>query len=283
MDKKYQILITDDEQSNLKLITEYLEEISSEYELLLAPNGKIALEIAQFNSIDLLITDWEMDVMNGIELIQAFQADKRLRKIPIIMITGMYIESEYLYQALDEGAVDFLSKPVQKLELIARVKTALRLQESFNIIKEQKNKELAAKLLQIQEQNSILEEVKKQISDVLTGLHSLKDKVLIDNIHQLSETKKYLEKTIEKEYDWENFQQQLEQIHPEFLQNLKQYQDLNTHEIRFLTYLYLQISDKEIAAILNINYQSVRAYKSRLKKKLNIDSEISLNKWISEI
>ena len=282
MDKKvYQILVADDIQSNLKLITEYLEE--STYEILLAPNGKVALNIARVNPIDLLITDWDMEVMNGIELIKAFQEDKRLKKVPIIMVTGMYVESTYLYQALEEGAVDFLSKPIQKLELIARVKTALRLQESFNIIKEQKNKELTAQLLQIQEQNAILEEVKKQISKVLTGLHSLKDTTLIDSIYQLSEAKKYLEKTIEKEQDWENFQQQLEQTHPEFLQNLNQYQDLNTHEIRFLTYLYLQLNDKEIATMLNINYQSVRAYKSRLKKKLGIDSEISLNKWISDI
>ncbi|WP_375559191.1 response regulator [Bernardetia sp. OM2101] len=296
----YTILVADDTEENLKLITEYLENDAKEsqsknllpfdYQILLAPNGEIALKIAQKAEIDLLITDWEMPKMNGLELISAFQSDKKLRKIPIIMVTGMYVEAKNLKLALEKGAIDFISKPIHQMELVARVKSAIKLQESFKIIEEQKNKELSAKVLHIQRQNEILIEIDNQFNDFLKRIRrdnkqnqeenedSITD--LSSYFSELQSIKKNLKKNIDTEHDWENFQLRLQQNHPEFVQKLAVYEDLKPHELRFLTYLYIRMNDKEIARILNINYQSVRAYKSRVKKKLDIEDGISLNDWI---
>ena len=314
----YTILIADDTEENLKIITEYLEEaaqesqtkntIPFEYQILLAPNGEIAFKIAQKTAIDLLITDWEMPKMNGIELISAFQNTRRLRKIPIIMITGMFAEAENLKLALEKGAIDFISKPIARMELVARVRSAIRLQESFKIIEEQKNKELSAKILHVQRQNEILVEINNQFSNFLKKIReaNLEEKRRIeeatyknkksnkseknnknyittnfsDYLDELQSIKKTLKKNIDTEHDWENFQLRMQQNHPEFVEKLALYQDLKPHELRFLTYLYIRMNDKEIAKILNINYQSVRAYKSRVKKKLGIEEGISLNDWI---
>jgi CheY-like chemotaxis protein len=305
LNNTYTILVADDTESNLKLITEYLEEDTKEnqlkngvtfnYQILLAPNGEIAFKIAQKTKIDLLITDWEMPKMNGLELISAFQSHKKLRKIPIIMVTGMYIESENLKLALEKGAIDFISKPIHQMELVARVKSAIRLQESFKIIEEQKNKELSAKILHIQRQNEILVEIDNQFNEFLKKLrkenrekekqNESEEEKIIDTdfstyLTELQSIKKTLKKNIDTEHDWENFQLRMQQNHPEFVAKLAIYKDLKAHELRFLTYLYIRMNDKEIARILNINYQSVRAYKSRVKKKLDIEEGISLNDWI---
>lgn len=300
MTTTYTILIADDTEENLKLITEYLEQdakesqdknrISFNYQILLAPNGEIAFKIAQKTEIDLLITDWEMPKMNGLELISAFQSNRKLRKVPIIMVTGMYIESQNLKLALEKGAIDFISKPIAQMELVARVRSAIKLQESFKIIEEQKNKELSAKILHVQRQNEILVEIDNQFGELLKKIRKENlqkeekgDSLYIDFSGYLSELqniKKTLKKNIDTEHDWENFQLRMQQNHPEFVEKLAVYEDLKPHELRFLTYLYIRMNDKEIARILNINYQSVRAYKSRVKKKLDIEEGISLNDWI---
>ncbi|PIY07748.1 MAG: hypothetical protein COZ18_15840 [Flexibacter sp. CG_4_10_14_3_um_filter_32_15] len=307
----YTILVADDTEENLKLITEYLENdakesqnkngISFDYQILLAPNGEIAFKIAQKTKIDLLITDWEMPKMDGLELISAFQSNRKLRKVPIIMITGMYIEAENLKLALEKGAIDFISKPIAQMELVARVRSAIKLQESFKIIEEQKNKELSGKILHVQRQNEILVEIDNQLGELLKKIRkdqrekenqqeeneqeeNQQEENLNSNVSnyltQLHNIKKTLKKNIDTQHDWENFQLRMQQNHPEFVQKLAVYDDLKPHELRFLTYLYIRMNDKEIAKILNINYQSVRAYKSRVKKKLGIEDGISLNDWI---
>ncbi|AFM03755.1 response regulator containing a CheY-like receiver domain and a GGDEF domain [Bernardetia litoralis DSM 6794] len=296
----YTILVADDTEENLKLITEYLENdakasqtknlLPFDYQILLAPNGEIAFKIAQKTEIDLLITDWEMPKMNGLELISAFQSDKKLHKIPIIMVTGMFIGAENLKLALEKGAIDFISKPIHQMELVARVKSAIKLQESFKIIEDQKNKELSANILHIQRQNEILVEIDNQFNEFFKKIRTedKKNKEKDDSLNiglltyfsELQNIKKTLKKNIDTEHDWENFQLRLQQNHPEFVAKLAIYKNLKPHELRFLTYLYIRMSDKEIARILNINYQSVRAYKSRVKKKLNIGEGISLNDWI---
>lgn len=297
----YTILVADDSEENLKLITEYLENDAKEskisnpipfdYQILLAPNGEVAFKIAQKTEIDLLITDWEMPRMNGLELISAFQSHKKLRKVPIIMITGMFVEAENLKLALEKGAIDFISKPIHQMELVARVRSAIRLQESFKIIEEQKNKELSAKILHIQRQNEILVEIDNEFNELLKKLRkenreNKKENETEENtdfspyLTELQNIKKTLKKNIDTEHDWENFQLRMQQNHPEFVEKLAIYTDLKAHELRFLTYLYIRMNDKEIAKILNINYQSVRAYKSRVKKKLDIEEGISLNDWI---
>jgi FixJ family two-component response regulator len=208
------------------------------------------------------------------------------------MVTGMYIEAENLKLALDKGAIDFISKPIAQMELVARVRSAIKLQESFKIIEEQKNKELSAKILHVQRQNEILTEIDNQFGDFLKKIRKIQKQneengnqenlnIDISNyLTQLYDIKKNLKKNIDTQHDWENFQLRMQQNHPEFVQKLAIYEDLKPHELRFLTYLYIRMNDKEIAKILNINYQSVRAYKSRVKKKLDIEDGISLNDWI---
>lgn len=142
------ILIVDDQPDNLDVIVRFIEEDNSPYELLQALNAEIALRIVEAELPDLIITDWEMPGMNGIELIKQLKNNKTTSDIPVIMCTGVMTSSENLQTALNAGAVDYIRKPIDKIELIARIKSMLQLADS---IKKQKKK-----LEIIKEKNSFI-------------------------------------------------------------------------------------------------------------------------------
>lgn len=132
---KHTILVADDQPDNLRTIVDYLKDSGVEYEILIAPNGKTACEIAEKKLPDLIITDWEMPVMNGIETIKYLKNGELTRDIPVIIATGVMTSAENFKTALEAGAVDFVRKPVDKTELIARVNSMLDLSDSFKKIK----------------------------------------------------------------------------------------------------------------------------------------------------
>jgi CheY-like chemotaxis protein/DNA-binding CsgD family transcriptional regulator len=134
--KAHKILIVDDEPDNIKAIRNCLAESDRPYILYQALNGELAIKIASIETPDLIITDWEMPGMDGIELIKRLKLDETTSDIPIIMCTGVMTSSENLHTALMAGAVDYVRKPVDKIELIARVKSMLELSDSKKVIKE---------------------------------------------------------------------------------------------------------------------------------------------------
>jgi two-component system sensor histidine kinase/response regulator len=129
------ILILDDEVSHLEAIIDIIEDAGCNYEILSALSGKTALEITQKEMPNLIITDWEMPTMNGIEFIEQLKKNQTSIDIPVIMCTGIMTTSENLETALRVGAVDYIRKPVDKIELIARIKANLHLAEKYNEVK----------------------------------------------------------------------------------------------------------------------------------------------------
>ena len=125
------ILIVDDEPENLQIISDFFYECKLPYNITIAPEGSIALKIIEKKRPDLIITDWEMPGMSGIDFIKKLKDNNNTASIPVIMCTGIMTSSENLDTALNAGAVDFIRKPIDKIELIARTKAALKLAESY--------------------------------------------------------------------------------------------------------------------------------------------------------
>ncbi len=129
------ILIVDDDIDNLNIIVKHVEADQIPYELLQALNGEVAFEIAISEIPDLIITDWEMPILDGIELVKKIKKDIRTSSIPVIMCTGAMLTSEHLKTALQAGAVDYIRKPIDKIELLARIQATMRLSDSYREIK----------------------------------------------------------------------------------------------------------------------------------------------------
>jgi PAS domain S-box-containing protein len=132
--KPHKILIVDDEPDNIRAIRNCIAESEDKYTLYQALNGELAIKIAIAELPDLIITDWEMPGMDGIELIKNLKQNEATSEIPVIMCTGVMTTSENLLTALMAGAVDYVRKPVDKIELIARVKSMLELSDSRKIL-----------------------------------------------------------------------------------------------------------------------------------------------------
>ncbi len=120
------ILIVDDEAANRKLLEALLK--AEGYFTLDASSGKEALTIVERTPADLILLDVMMPEMDGFEVAYRLKADPASRTIPIIMVTSMDDRSSRL-RALDAGAEEFLSKPVDRAELWVRVRNLLRLKE----------------------------------------------------------------------------------------------------------------------------------------------------------
>ncbi|MCX8054645.1 MAG: hybrid sensor histidine kinase/response regulator [Ignavibacteria bacterium] len=142
--KKNTILVVDDQPQNIRLIGTLLRE---HYNLLIADNGPKAIETARGKTPDLILLDIMMPDMSGFEVCEILKSDEQTREIPIIFLTAK-TETEDILKAFEIGGVDYVTKPFNALEVMARIKTHLDLKNSKDLIKEQ-NAELLQKNEQI--------------------------------------------------------------------------------------------------------------------------------------
>jgi CheY-like chemotaxis protein len=118
------ILVVDDNPQNLELIVAYLEDV--ECQTISAENGMDALDIIQQKRPDLVLLDVMMPKISGFEVCRRIKNNPQTVDIPVIMVTALS-EMADIEKAIHSGTDDFLSKPVNKWELITRVKTMLKL------------------------------------------------------------------------------------------------------------------------------------------------------------
>jgi hypothetical protein len=125
------ILIVDDEPDNFDVI-ETLLSVQG-YHLYYASNGQEALNILDIVNPDLILLDVMMPGLNGIDVCKKIKADLQWKAVPVIMVTALS-SKEDLALCLEAGADDFISKPVNRLELCARVKSMLRIKQQHDTI-----------------------------------------------------------------------------------------------------------------------------------------------------
>ena len=122
--KPSRILIVDDNRQNLELLQAYLEDLDCE--TLSATDGLEALKLVRTYKPDLVLLDIMMPQMSGFEVCRRLKSDPDTSDIPVIMVTALN-EFGDIERGIDCGTDDFVSKPVNKLELLTRVKTMLKL------------------------------------------------------------------------------------------------------------------------------------------------------------
>jgi PAS domain S-box-containing protein len=150
------ILVVDDEPRNIQVVSNVLKEIN-ECHILYATNGEQALQRVEKNEIDLILLDMMMPLLDGVETCKRLKADPRYSSIPVIFLTAKNDEDS-LVNAFEAGAVDYLSKPFLRRELIARVTTHLNLRLAQKSLASElsDNKELLKQYKNIVDQSSIV-------------------------------------------------------------------------------------------------------------------------------
>jgi two-component system, sensor histidine kinase and response regulator len=134
------IVVVDDTPENLRLLIALLSEQG--YRVRPAPNGELALASIQKEPPDLILLDILMPDMNGFEVCRRLKADDRVRDIPVIFISALDEVFDKL-TAFTVGGLDYITKPFQVEEVLARVQTHLSLREARQQL-EERNQELEA-------------------------------------------------------------------------------------------------------------------------------------------
>ena len=166
--QKEEILVVDDTSANLKLVSDFLGQ--SGFEVRVAKSGVQALKLLERVSFDLILLDVMMPEMDGFETCRRLKSCQKTKDIPVIFMTAMcdFTNPENKVKGLTLGAVDYITKPIQLEEVLARVKIHLhlraltkQLQEQNALLQEEiRDKEAAAKHRQRAEAKLIASEAK---------------------------------------------------------------------------------------------------------------------------
>ncbi len=215
--KDNHILIVDDKLENIQVLGTMLKEQG--YQINVAQNGKQALESVKGMIPDLILLDIMMPIMDGFEVCQKLKSDAQSQSIPIIFLTAK-TETETIVKGFDLGAVDYVTKPFNKKELLVRVNTHIEFSSSQFKLKqalldlEQKHSELKntqSKLIQSEKLASlgvlvagIAHELNTPLGVISAASESAEESIttlseLVSEIQKLSEpTKTELKKRVLK-------------------------------------------------------------------------------------
>ncbi len=290
------ILVVDDDPLNIRILNEILLSYKWEkFEILNANNGILALKIAKTALPDVIIADWEMPEMNGIELIKALKAAESTQEIPVIMATGVMMTSEDLDIALAAGAADYIRKPIDVVEMRARLRSALQmadhvkeirqkteiigkqekelLQNNINILQNElnnKHRQLAANI-------SFLTQLDSEKKDHIEDLNTLKPflnaegRTRLNTILQTMENSDYGNNLLELE-------NRFDEINHDFFKKLEQhYPSITKSEKLLCAYSLLKLTPTEISRITGKNLNSLNVGFSRIRSKFNVTTNGELN------
>lgn len=137
--KQQSILLVDDTPANLKMIGDFLTE--SGFEIRVAKSGLQALRILESNSPDLILLDVMMPEIDGFETCRRLKAWDKTKDIPIIFMTAVsdFANPENKIKGLTLGAVDYISKPIQLNEVLARIRNHLQLRSLTKQLQDQRD------------------------------------------------------------------------------------------------------------------------------------------------
>ena len=130
------VLLVDDNEQNLELLHAYMEELPCR--ILTAKDGPEAIGVVQAEKPNLVLLDVMMPRMSGFQVCSRLKKDSATRDIPVVMVTALN-EVGDVERAVESGADDFLTKPVNRLELLTRARSLIRLSQ----LQRQLNKTLA--------------------------------------------------------------------------------------------------------------------------------------------
>nr|MCU0447322.1 LuxR C-terminal-related transcriptional regulator [Microscillaceae bacterium] len=162
----------------------------------------------------------------------------------------------------------------------AKLEEQLLLEESLNLIKQErleeqiahKERELASTTMHIFQKNQMLNQLKASLDDLSGELRS-----------QIKPLFQEIQNNLDLDKDWANFQLHFSQVHPYFFKQLAEnFPALSQNELKTLAYIRMKLTNKEIANILNISPKSVEMARYRLKKKINLSAESSLDEWLTK-
>lgn len=294
---EFTLLIVDDQPDVVRELVDFFRRHFDGSKVLQTVSPRSALQIMRSEKPDLVFTDWDMPELSGIDLMLAIQADPDLTDVPVILCSGKNIDSDDLYHALAAGAVDYLRKPFDDQELIARVMTALRERQRLEVIRLQ-----AAELAREKKRNEHLlrETIGFQRKDIETlCLELRRNQQLADNvISRLDEWSKdrrsvtpeadralrQLKRQLLTTERLDNLRTDLDQVNAAFYEKLMdRFPALTKLDLEFCAYARMGLTSKEMAMLRGVSPESAKRQRNRLRKRLQLDPAVELTRYLIQL
>ncbi len=291
MDKSKLILIVDDNVHNLQVLGNIL--LSEGYNIAVAQKGKDVLSFVEKKIPNLILMDIVMPEISGIEVCKALKKDPKTRDIPIIFIS-VHKDTVEKIKAFRAGGVDYITKPFQKEEVLARVSVHLELQRARQELKKI-NQELEVRIKkrtkELLEANKKLEEMNVALKVLLEKKQEHKEdfgKQIVFNVEQVVEP--FLDKLRQTRLTngqveiLNIIEQKLKEIVSPYQRTLSQRYGLTPTELQIVELIRTGKPTKEIAEILNLSKRTVDTHRHNIRKKLGIlNKNINLTTYLSSL
>lgn len=155
--EKRTILLVDDSAYSIDLMKRFLLSSKGMFRKITATNGSDACVLAEKHKPDLILMDWDLPDIDGLEAMKLIKSKDSTRNIPVIIVTGVMLSPMEQEEAFEAGANDYLRKPFSKEELISRVKYVIKQSQII--------KELSRPSYELLKENEMLKEQQKQYVD----------------------------------------------------------------------------------------------------------------------
>jgi len=269
------ILLIDDDVTIINLLSDILTHEG--FNILKAYEGTEALELIEISKPDLIILDWNMPIMDGLETLKALNKNAYTQEIPVIMLTGVMTNPTNLREAFEQGAFDFIRKNFDTIELLARIRAALKFVQAHKEIVQLKNNELVRNAMKMAQHNNFTITCLQHINELL---HIATDDTVMQE--KISSLKSYVH-SMNAMNNWSIFDDHFKTLHPDFYKKLSAvHPQLGPSELKLCALLKLNLRSKEIAGITNTTYDSIKTARTRIRKKLGIETAETLVNYLMQ-
>jgi DNA-binding response OmpR family regulator len=262
--KEQKVLIVEDNQENLDLLTYFLRPQG--YTLIHAPDGIQALSMVEEKQPDIILLDIMLPKLDGFQVCERLKTNEKTKFIPIIMITALK-ELKDKIRSLEAGADDFITKPFENVELLARVKSLLRLKEYHD--------ELESKNTELEEKNQSLLRMDMFKEDLVNLIvHDMKNPLFViqGNLQMMSMTMNNMSAENLKKYT-----QRIERSSQQLLRMVINLLDISRIEEGTMVLKQDMVEFNKIVSEIS---QRVKEYPENDKKEFIVDLDESITEMV---
>ncbi len=275
--KNHKILIVDDTVTNLATMVSIIENYFPYCYIYQADGAQSTIDILNNVVPDIILIDWEMPGINGIELMNKIHSKPATYNTPCIIVTGIQITSQNLKTALDAGAIDYIRKPIEVTEFLARINSAIVIAENHKQLIIEKETKIVENIAFASEINHFLKSIQLKANNLEKQITSCSSPTCKQ---QIDELKADISKKI-KSKGWQKYSQLYQKLYPVFTKRLiALHPKLTSTEIELCQMVRIGLSNKEIAELMFVTIGSLNVNKSRLRKKLSLNAYQNIQAYL---
>lgn len=287
------ILIIDDDKESIAVFEYLLSNLN--YNITSISNPLMAVNTIIQTAPDLIILDLVMPQKEGLEILKEIKANPLISEIPVVIVSGVRTQSNYISETLSAGSIDFIKKPIDEIEFKARVASNIliysKLKNARQNVEECHNEELKTETEKTKYyQNELSKREREMILSTVTIFQNRKligvlKSEMTSNLIGFSEQQKsqllnVLDRyeNIANSFNWELFERRFTELSAGFYVSLKaDYPTLTFGEQQICAFFKLGLTMREISILNYSTYEAVRKAVQRLRKKMHLNPKTELN------